>query len=805
MIRKLTTLFAIGGALLVSACGDYSSRVESGTPTGGNGGGGTAAVKNCTELFAGRVQKRMDFCRTCHIPGGAADVPDGKLFQLTQDRSQDYANLRASWDRLGRNDNGKSRILKMASGTDTRSHTGGTPWPVGSDAYKEMDAQLLGFVDAGACAIGGLGGDPTAELPLLAEGHRGGSHFSRFCEGKADSAVLPPDPVRLIKPGVNAGKAVYFNTHWKDCHINNPETAQTCGEWRSRIEKGGEWLDVAGNRNAAGFFGGTSPTGLITFAASDYGNLWRHWGLPGRPDNFDQLLSERWGTPLAKKRNPYPLPGEDPNATNGGSGQLPVIATQLRNADGSFSGRMGLNCHVCHTGQVGLPGEKDPATQKELPGLLYSIGASLDLGVVAMDIAPGNPVAGAVLSSLAVSRGNHNSSQFQFVGIGASVQQPLELLLPVLSTFFVNVPASGVSESTLWWNHNHRAQQFAAGDIYGDATRATAAFFLPILDANPANLINAGAKSMVFDEAIDQDLSAWVTNLQSPEYPSTIDTALAEQGAILFHSKDLFAQAGNAGRRKPKGNGSCAGCHGAYSPRYVNDPAYLETPALEGMAGYIVPPEIIGTDLALLKAFPDAAKEASEDAWILSNEQKGTPDACAIATTPGKRIDPEEGYIAPPLYGVWASAPYFHNGSVPDVWSVLKSSDRPAIWRRVSTPNDSGSDIVMGFDMSFNRAYDKNKLGWNYDPVSPGYTADRPLSPIFRLDGLFKVLSLGYNGVLLVNNLPTALPPQLSNAQIEGRKVYDTREHSRSNAGHDFTDVLTDQERRALIEYLKTL
>jgi hypothetical protein len=29
--------------------------------------------------------------------------------------------------------------------------------------------------------------------------------------------------------------------------------------------------------------------------------------------------------------------------------------------------------------------------------------------------------------------------------------------------------------------------------------------------------------------------------------------------------------------------------------------------------------------------------------------------------------------------------------------------------------------------------------------------------------------------------------------------------HSQSNTGHEFTDVLTDAERAALIEYLKTL
>ncbi len=49
------------------------------------------------------------------------------------------------------------------------------------------------------------------------------------------------------------------------------------------------------------------------------------------------------------------------------------------------------------------------------------------------------------------------------------------------------------------------------------------------------------------------------------------------------------------------------------------------------------------------------------------------------------------------------------------------------------------------------------------------------------------------------------MAPTLTNAQIEDRKIYNTRMHSQSNSGHEFTDVLTDKERVALIEYLKTL
>ena len=35
------------------------------------------------------------------------------------------------------------------------------------------------------------------------------------------------------------------------------------------------------------------------------------------------------------------------------------------------------------------------------------------------------------------------------------------------------------------------------------------------------------------------------------------------------------------------------------------------------------------------------------------------------------------GYQAPPLDGIWATAPYLHNGSVPTLHALLDSSSRP--------------------------------------------------------------------------------------------------------------------------------
>jgi hypothetical protein len=48
------------------------------------------------------------------------------------------------------------------------------------------------------------------------------------------------------------------------------------------------------------------------------------------------------------------------------------------------------------------------------------------------------------------------------------------------------------------------------------------------------------------------------------------------------------------------------------------------------------------------------------------------------------RLVPYKGYIAPPLDGIWITAPYLHNGSVPALEAVLNSKLRPAYCQEVS-------------------------------------------------------------------------------------------------------------------------
>lgn len=100
-------------------------------------------------FFAQRVQPRLDFCRTCHVPEGVADVPEGERFLLDPDPAQDAQLFENSWRQLGGN-NPVSRLLTMASGEE--EHSGGAPWTTDSQAYADVRAQLRCYGDPDNCA-----------------------------------------------------------------------------------------------------------------------------------------------------------------------------------------------------------------------------------------------------------------------------------------------------------------------------------------------------------------------------------------------------------------------------------------------------------------------------------------------------------------------------------------------------------------------------------------------------------------------------------------------------------------------------
>ncbi len=201
-----------------------------------------------------------------------------------------------------------------------------------------------------------------------------------------------------------------------------------------------------------------------------------------------------------------------------------------------------------------------------------------------------------------------------------------------------------------------------------------------------------------------KDILAYIFSLEAPKYPFEIDQNLAKTGEIIF-------------------NNNCVVCHGTYGTNnsYPNLLVSLKT---------------IDTDAALSNLYTNTTNESTyfkdwfNTGWFGSGSN-------------GLLVKADGGYIAPPLDGIWATAPYFHNASVPTIEDVLNSKNRPKYWSRT-------------FD---NTDYNKEKVGWNYTS---------------------------------------------ENSKMN-TQTYDTTLKGYGNGGHTFGDKLNNAERNALIEYLKTL
>lgn len=195
------------------------------------------------------------------------------------------------------------------------------------------------------------------------------------------------------------------------------------------------------------------------------------------------------------------------------------------------------------------------------------------------------------------------------------------------------------------------------------------------------------------------DVLAWLESLEAPAYPGAIDQTLADKGQKVFEA-------------------TCSKCHGTYGE--------TET----------YPNKIVSLDL--VKTDPGYALYTNQSPfndWYNASWFAQSP--------PYSRMEPYLGYVAPPLDGIWATAPYLHNGSVPTLEELLNSKTRPTFWKR---SKDS-------------REYDWEKVGWKYQRHVSG----------------------------------------------RGKRTYNTTLPGYGNQGHYFGDKLTDKERKAVIEYLKTL
>jgi mono/diheme cytochrome c family protein len=248
-----------------------------------------------------------------------------------------------------------------------------------------------------------------------------------------------------------------------------------------------------------------------------------------------------------------------------------------------------------------------------------------------------------------------------------------------------------------WWLLKKKKTMYHTGGADSRSVRSLMQFMMSPL--------NSG-EDIKRAEPDFKDIRAYLLSLRPPKYPLPVDRSLAAKGEELFRD-------------------NCARCHGTYDDNWT-------------YPNKIVPIDKIGTDRRRFDGITRKFGDYYAKSWF--NEDYP--------------IHETEGYQAPPLDGIWATAPYFHNGSAPTVYHVLNSKVRPKLFTR-----SYRTDLD---------AYDAEKLGWKVEVLADKSDAKK-LSP------------------------------------IEHRKIYDTTQPGRGNGGHTFGDKLSEEERKAVIEYLKTL
>lgn len=117
-----------------------------------------------------------------------------------------------------------------------------------------------------------------------------------------------------------------------------------------------------------------------------------------------------------------------------------------------------------------------------------------------------------------------------------------------------------------------------------------------------------------------------------------------------------------------------------------------------------------------------------------------------------QQTDHQESYAAPRLHGIWARFPCLHNASVPTIHDLLlPAKERTAFF----SLSDAGEEP-------------------RFDPIR---------------------LGLNVQGVYAVSSKPLR----------HDRSIYDTTLSGQTNVGHEFHTDMSEEERRGLIGYLKSL
>jgi hypothetical protein len=203
------------------------------------------------------------------------------------------------------------------------------------------------------------------------------------------------------------------------------------------------------------------------------------------------------------------------------------------------------------------------------------------------------------------------------------------------------------SKPAVWWNVKYKTRWLSDGSIISGN---------PIYTNFLWNEIGRGVDLKKLETWLTQnqnvikELTTYVFHAEAPKFndffPGQIDILKAQNGQKLFRK-------------------NCMSCHGDYIKGWEKNKLSYEEQIMTTEVHYHSKTPVIdvGTD-------PGRAR--GMDAFYQDlNRLK-------ISKTIGTIVEPQKGYVPPPLVGIWSRWPYFHNNSVPRLCDVLTpDSKRP--------------------------------------------------------------------------------------------------------------------------------
>jgi hypothetical protein len=465
----------------------------------------------------------------------------------------------------------------------------------------------------------------------------------------------------------------------------------------------------------------------------------------------------------ASKRNPDALP-------------IGFVRDRLR------PDMLGLTCAACHTNRVELAGtvvqiEGGPAHgdfQTFLAELVQALQATAGDDVKFQRFATkvaGEPN-GAKADALRVqvrdtatrllAREQLNAAPYPY---GHGRVDALGNILNEVLSADLGVPKNArpadapVSYPVLWDAHQHdfvqwngSAPNLGTGPVLRNIGEVLGVFGEMTFSPRPRHLPVYHGSSVDVDNL--RAIENWLKTLQSPPWPTAFPAVDAGKAAVgqALHAQHCAGCHANIKRDDPNRKVTA---HMVAASSVGTDPLAAEnflsrtadTGALQGSPVFVKLTTSFGPTAGAADILRNAvtgvhlAHAKVTDFFVPPTDLKAFADGLLARQPPPQLTKPM--YKARPLNGVWASAPYLHNGSVPDLWSMLQpAASRP-------------QKFYVG-----SRQLDAVKVGFKSDAAEEG-------------------------GVKLF--------------------LLDTSLRGNSNAGHPYGTTLTDEQKRQLIEYLKTL